>query len=96
MSCDPSASEYRKKPWVALPPSLPPTTPHGLHVRGIYRQLPEESKLVNIPVQLLSNATNAGVSPSGFSFFFFIFFKRTSVAVLKLWEVEDYTGLGTP
>ena len=33
----------------------------------------------------------------GFSFFFFFFlFKRTSVALLKLWEVEDYTDLGTP
>jgi len=31
--------------------SLPPTIPHGLYIRGVYRQLPEESKLVNIPVQ---------------------------------------------
>jgi len=30
-------------------------------------------------------------------FFFLLFFsKRTSVALFKLWEVEDYIDLGTP
>ena len=39
---------------------------------------------------------NAGVSPSGFLFFSFFFFQKKSVALLKLWEVEDYADLGTP
>ena len=30
-----------------------------------------------------------------FFFSFFLSFKKTSVALLKLWEVEDYTDLGT-
>jgi len=40
-------------------------------------------------------ATNAGVSPSGFLISSF-FFQKTSVALLKLWEVEDFANFGTP
>jgi len=58
-------------------------------------QFPDAPTSLLLPHQYLSNATNAGVSPSGF-FFPSFFFKRTSVALLKLWEVEDYTDLGTP
>ena len=32
----------------------------------------------------------------GFSFSSSFFFKRTSVTLLKLWAVEDYSNLGTP
>ena len=31
-----------------------------------------------------------------FFLFFFFFLESTSVVLLKLWEVEDYTDLGTP
>jgi len=44
-----------------LPPKLPPES----KTSGTCPQLPEESKLVNIPVKKLSNANNASVSPSG-------------------------------
>jgi len=37
-----------------------------------------------------------GVFPSGFLFSFSFFFKKTSVALLKLWEVTDFANLGTP
>ena len=47
----------------------------------------------SVSYQLL---TNAGVSPSGFLFFFSFFFKRTCVTLFKLWAVEDYSNLGTP
>jgi len=32
----------------------------------------------------------------GSSFFSLFFFKKTSAALLKLWEVEDFANLGTP
>ena len=54
-------------------------------------------KLVHqYPGSVTLKCDQAGLS-FGFSVSFFpFFFKRTSVALLKLWGVEDYTDLGTP
>jgi hypothetical protein len=67
-------------------------------------ELPEESKLVSIParrtlVVLLCCGVITDFSGDGFlslGVFYFFIFKKTSVALLKLWGVEDYSDLGTP
>jgi len=55
-------------------------------------QLPEEEyKLVNILVQQLSNANNAGVSPSGFLFFPFFLKKKQVLLCLSCgrWRISQ-------
>jgi len=70
-------------------------------------ELPEEYKLVSIPARrtlvvllccgVITDFSGDGSLSLGFFFSFFsFFFKKTSVALLKLWEVEDYSDLGTP
>ena len=94
MPCDPSVSGYRKKPWASFPPSPPPTTFHTSVASTANSQRSLNSSISRF--SKLSTADQRGCLSFGFSFFLLFFFKRTSVALFKLWEVEDYTDLGTP
>ena len=47
-------------------------------------------------LRVITDFSGDGSLSPGFFFFFFFLFLKTSVVLLKLWGVEDYSDLGTP
>ena len=87
--------------WLALQP-IPPPLRSETHTQSWFwrlqrhdLKLQEEYKLFNISLQQFSNATNAGVSPSGFLFLFLFFLPKEQVLLcLSFWRWRITQTLG--